>query len=148
MATMIFSTEELEGFLAVYEPKVQQIALESRLRLAKVVGPANEFVFDATSAVCVAFGFTEKWRESFVNIAVYPKHVTLVFGWGSELSDPEKRLKGEGKQVRHIRLVPPEILDDPYVVALIHEAASKAAKSDDAKEYTKTIKVYEGPKRR
>lgn len=144
----MFDTEELEEFLAVYDPKVQQMALDARLRLANIVGPANEFVFDATSAVCVAYGFTPKWGEAFVNIAVYPRHVTLVFGWGAELSDPEKRLKGEGKQVRHFRLVQPEILNDPYIVALIHEAATKAAKPEIVEEYKKTVKVYEGPKRR
>ena len=144
----MFDTDELEEFLAVYDPKVQQMALDARLCLANFVGPANEFVFDATSAVCVAYGFTPKWREAFVNIAVYPKHVTLVFGWGAELSDPEKRLKGEGKQVRHFRLDPPEIINDPYIVELIHEAATKAAKPEIVEEYKKMVKVYEGPKRR
>ncbi len=144
----MFDTVELEGFLAAYNPDVQKIALESGVRLAKIVGPANEFVFDATSAVCVAYGYTSKWQEAFVNIAVYPKHVTLVFPWGVELSDPEKRLKGEGKQVRHFRLVPPEILNDPYIETLIHEASAKAAKPEVFEEFKKIVKVYEGPKRR
>ena len=143
----MFDSEELEGFLIVYNPDVQNTALELRIRLAEIVGPANEFVFDATSAVCVAFGYTNQWREAFVNIAVYPKHVTLVFARGADLDDPERRLNGEGKQVRHIRLVPPEILDDPYIIALIHQAA-KSAKREDVTDYKLVVKVYEGPKRR
>jgi hypothetical protein len=144
----MFDSEELEGFLTAYHPDVQKMALESRVRLANIVGPAHEFVFDATSAVCVAFGFTTKWQKAFVNIAVYPKHVTLVFPWGVELNDPEKRLKGEGKQVRNIRLVPPEILDDPYIVELINQAATRAARPEVVEEFKKYIKVYDGPKRR
>ena len=148
MALAMFDTLEFEGFLQAYEPKTQQMALDSRARLAEIVGPANEFVFDATSAVCVAFGFTPKWQEAFVNIAVYRKHVTLIFSWGVNLTDPEKRLKGEGKQVRNIRLIPIDVLDDPYVIALIHEASEKAKRPDQVQEYKKTIKIYEGPKRR
>ena len=144
----MFDTEELEGFLTAYHPDVQLIALEARVRLANIVGPAHEFVFDATSAVCVAFGFSTKWQEAFVNIAVYPKHVTLVFLRGVELNDPEKRLKGEGKQVRHIRLVPPEVLIDPYIVDLINLSGTRAARPEVVEEYKKFVKVYEGPKRR
>lgn len=75
-------------------------------------------------------------------------YLTLVFPWGINQRDPEKRLNGEGKHVRHIRLVPVNILDDPYVLALIYEAAEQSKREEMPNGFTKTIKEYEGPMRR
>ncbi|MFO0769044.1 MAG: DUF1801 domain-containing protein [Nitrospiraceae bacterium] len=145
---MTFDTQELEEFLQPYPIDVQELALAARLRLHEIAGPASDFIFDATSAVCAALGYTDKWRENFVNIAVYAQHVTLVFNWGVHLNDPEGRLKGEGKQVRHLRLQGIETLHDPYVVDLVNQAADNAARPAGPIVPIKFVKIYEGPNRR
>lgn len=104
--------------------------------------------FDATQAVCAGLCYTEKQNDSFVNIAVYSDHVTLVFGWGARLMDPEKRLKGEGNRVRHIRLAGIETLSDSYVAALVEQAAKLAVPRQEPFEPRTIVKVYAGPKRR
>ncbi len=138
---------ELREFLTPYPANVQELTLQGRQVLLDMLSPVHELVFDATSAVCCGFSYTEKTRDVFVNLAVYSDHVTLVFGWGVKLADPEKRLKGEGNQVRNMRLQGLETLKDPYVQSLIMEASEKAARDDEIIPQ-KIVKVYEGPKRR
>lgn len=139
---------ELIEFLTPYPSDVQELTLAARLRLHELVGPASDLFFDATSAVCSGFSYTGHPRDSFVNLAVFAKHVTLVFAWGVRLDDPLRRLKGEGNQVRHIRLAGLETLNDPYVVDLILQASNKAVRPAVEIEPVKYVKVYNGPKRR
>jgi hypothetical protein len=60
-----------------------------------------------------------------------PRWVTLCFMWGVRLSDPHKLLKGEGSQVRHVRLMRADALDDPRIDQLIEEALAKADRPID-----------------
>ena len=143
-----FDTPELEEFLLPYPAEIQKLALEARLRLHEIAGPASDLIYDATTAVCAGLGYTDNPRDCFVNIAIYSDHVTLIFAWGVRLVDPESRLKGGGKQVRHIRLSGIETLHDPYVVGLIDQAAATAVRPAGAVKPIKNVKVYNGPKRR
>lgn len=49
-------------------------------------------------------------------------HVTLGFQKGALMSDPGKRLQGDGKQMRHVRFGPSEAIDTELCTALIEEA--------------------------
>lgn len=49
-------------------------------------------------------------------------HVTLGFQKGALMSDPGKRLLGDGKQMRHVRFDPGEAIDRALCTALIDEA--------------------------
>ena len=101
-------------------------SLAGRALLLQRLAPVVELHYDATSAVCAGFSYTGDLRGNFVNLAAYSNHVTLVFAWGSKLGDPERRLKGEGKQVRHMRLADLEALRDPYVLDLVRQASDAA----------------------
>ena len=139
---------ELVEFLAPYPEGVQEQALRCRETLLRLLWPVTELHFDATAAVCAGFSYTPKTRDIFVNIAVYGDHVTLVFGWGAKLDDPERRLKGQGNQVRHIRLKSEQTLHDPYIEELILQASALAAGREDPSPPSRVIKIYDGPKRR
>lgn len=145
---MPLEPDELIEFLAPYPKEVQEFTLAARLRLHELVGPASDLFFDATTAVCSGFSYTGLPRDNFVNLAVYAKHVTLIFPFGVQLEDPEQRLKGEGNQVRNIRLAGLETLNDVYVVRLIKQAAAMAVKAQLPVEPVKYVKIYNGPKRR
>ena len=145
---MVPDIAPLIGFLAPYPEEVQQLTLEGRAFLRDLLAPVSELWFDATSAVCTGFGYSASVRDSFVNLAVYSDHATLIFSRGVDLDDPESRLKGDGKQVRNIRLTNGmATLKEPYVLSLIQQAASRAVRQSDF-EPTVIVKVYEGPKRR
>lgn len=122
--------------------------LQGRKKLLDYLQPIIEMHYDATSAVCAGFSTTGDLKGLFVNFAAYAKHVTLVFMHGAKLNDPEKRFKGEGKQVRHIRLSGLADLDDPYIVSLISEARANAIEPKEPITHRIVLKIYEGPKRR
>jgi hypothetical protein len=52
--------------------------------------------------------------------------VTLCFLQGAGIPDPQRRLQGEGRVVRHIRLEDFSVLDDPYVQGLMNLALHRA----------------------
>jgi hypothetical protein len=117
--------------LAEYTPEIaaQAKAVLAAMR-ARLPG-AVEMVYDNYNALVVGFGAEERPREAVFSIAVYPDHVTLVFIWGADLFDPGKLLRGEGNQVRHIRLDGPETLDAEPVRALMTEAIARSARPFD-----------------
>ncbi len=55
-----------------------------------------------------------------------PRWVNLCFLWGVRLPDPHGLLRGEGSQVRTIRLGAPEDLDTAPVRELIREAVARS----------------------
>src|SRR3954471_1737937 len=104
---------ELEVFLAKFEPAVaaQAHSLLGKMR-ARIVG-AQVLVYDNYNALAIAFGPSGKAGEAVLSLAVFPKWVTLCFLRGKGLPDPAGLLKGEGNQVRHVRLDQPERLEEP-----------------------------------
>ena len=138
----------LVNFLAPYPPAVQELTLLARRELHAMLGPVSDLLFDATQAVCSGFSYTGEPRDNFVNLAVYSDHVTLIFPWGVHLIDPEGRLRGEGKQVRNMRLKGIETLRDPYVIDLIRQCQDRAVRPTQPIEPVQYVKVCDGPKRR
>jgi hypothetical protein len=139
---------ELNAYLAPYPKDVQRAMIEGRVALAALVGPASELIYDATNAVCDGFSYTGGVRGIFVNLAAFGDHVTLVFGHGAHLDDPDGRLSGGGTQVRHVRLRGAADLADPAIVALVRQSAERAPRPGAAMEPRVITKTYAGPKRR
>ncbi len=136
-------------FLAPYPEEVQSLTLEVRRFLVERYWPVSEVIWDATQAVCAAISFTGESKDSPVNLAVYAKHVTLIFSRGVDLDDPEGRLRGEGTQVRNLRLVEAmSTLQDPYILGLIDQACARASRPAQPVEPKVVVKVMKGPKRR
>ncbi len=145
---MAASPSELVTFLSPYPPQVQKLFLAGRSFLLRRLRPVVELHYDATTAVGAGFSYTGDLKGLFVNFAAFSDHVTLVFMWGVKLKDPEGRLRGEGKQVRHMRLSGMEALRDPYVLDLIDQASANAPRPEGKVKHSIVVKVYKGPKRR
>jgi len=139
---------QLAKSLAEYTPEIaaQAKAVLAAMR-ARLPG-AVEMVYDNYNALVVGFGAEERPREAVFSIAVYPDHVTLVFIWGAGLFDPGKLLRGEGNQVRHIRLDGPETLDAAPVRALMAEAIARSARPFDETQPNRTVIRAVAAKRR
>jgi hypothetical protein len=135
-------------FLAPYPEPTQALARGLRLRLLELLPPCIETVWDATNAVGVAYGFTERNADHFIHLPVYTKYVNLGFSFGAGLDDPENRLQGKGARIRHLRMNRVEDIDDPYVIALIRQAAATAPHAGIEVEPRTIIRVMDGPKRR
>ncbi len=138
----------LKQFLNPYPAEVQALTLALRGRMVELLAPVNEIHWDAMSAVCAGFTYTDHERDNFINLAVYANHVSLIFPWGVRLSDPEGRLNGTGNQVRHMRLPSLGSLDDAYLLNLIDQAKLGATRPAVPTEPLVIVKVMKGPKRR
>jgi hypothetical protein len=96
-------------------------------------------VYDNYNALAIGFGPSEKASEAIFSIAVYPRWVSLFFLQGAKLPDPDKVLRGNGAQVRHIVLTEPKILEQPAVKKLMSLALASAKKPLDPKQRRRLI---------
>jgi Domain of unknown function (DU1801) len=104
--------------------EVVKIALAARKAVLKSAGKCSELIYE-TYCISNAFTFTGKQGQGFIHIATYAGHVNLGFDRGTELDDPDKKLKGTGKLIRHIRLNSVTDIKDDSVIQLIAQAVSQ-----------------------
>jgi hypothetical protein len=104
--------------------EVVKIALAARKAVLKTAGKCSELIYE-TYCISNAFTFTGKQGQGFIHIATYAGHVNLGFDRGTELDDPEEKLKGTGKLIRHIRLNSIADVRDDSVIQLIAQAVSQ-----------------------
>lgn len=139
---------EYAEFLRAYPEATQRLARSLRNRLVELLPDCIEVVWDATNTVGTAYGFTEKNREAFLHLPTYTSYVNLGFNNGADLRDPEKRLKGTGAKIRHVRLDKLEDLEDSYLQDLIRQAHETAVRPAESVAPRTLVRVMEGPKRR
>lgn len=121
-------SDQLIGYLAEYDLRVGELALALREVVLREAPEAIENVFKSY-VVSTNYSFTGKWTQSFCYIAVYTGHVNLGFTRGVDLEDQEGLLIGEGKQMRHLKILELRDLKRPYLRPFIR-AAIKNAKID------------------
>jgi hypothetical protein len=101
--------------------EVVKIALAARKSVLKSTGSCSEIIYE-TYCISNAFTFTGKQGQGFIHIATYADHVNLGFDRGTELDDPDGKLKGTGKLIRHVRLNSLADVRDKAVNQLIEQA--------------------------
>ena len=106
---------QLESFIERYPPEIGALARAALAKLRKRLPGAVQLVYDNYNALVVGFGPSQRASEAILSIALYTKWINLFFLHGADLPDPEKLLKGGGKQVRSIRLGSASDLDQPAV---------------------------------
>ena len=119
---------QLSEFIAKFTPEIAEVAWESFAKLRKRLAGAFIMIYDNSYALVMGFGPTDRPSEAILSLVVYPRWVTLCFLHGVKLTDPQKLLNGNGKQVRHIRLENAKTLDKQPIKALIVEAVAQASK--------------------
>ena len=86
-------------------------------------------VYDNYNALVFAFGPSLKSSDLVLSLAAYPRWVSLFFARGKSLPDPEKLLRGNGSQIRHVVLESAKHLDAPAIRALIKAAQARSAEA-------------------
>jgi hypothetical protein len=124
--TAATAKQQLDGFLNKFLPEIARDARAMLAKLRKRLPTATIMVYDNYNALAIGFAPGERPSEAIFSIAVFPQWVTFCFLQGAKLADPTKRLKGGGSTVRHVRLVPLAIYDEPDVQALIDAALASA----------------------
>jgi hypothetical protein len=123
MKSEISPAKQLATFLARFSPEIVTLAKAARAKLRKRLPGAIEMVYDNYNALAIGFSPTARPSDAILSIVIFPKRVSVCFIQGKHLPDPRRILKGEGNQVRFMRLDEgAAILDTPPVRALVSEA--------------------------
>lgn len=123
---------QLESFIKKYPPAMAADGRAALKKLRTFVPGAVELVYDNYQWLVVGFGPSERPSHAVFSLVFAPRWLSVCFlQSGPSLPDPEKLLRGSGKQVRNIRLESPKDLDKPAVRALITTALARAVEPID-----------------
>ena len=117
-------TKDLLKFLKPFPPEKKEIVLWLREFVWDLYPQTNELIYDNYNALAFGWSPTEKLGHTFCSIAVGRTSGNTHFGfyWGSELSDPNKVLIGEGNQYRYILVKSIVQFPETYMKKLLKEA--------------------------
>ncbi|MEO7044594.1 MAG: hypothetical protein ABI091_04755 [Ferruginibacter sp.] len=117
-------TKDLLKFLQPFEQEIIDLVMWLRDFAWDLYPKTNELIYDNYNAVAFGWSPTEKVGHTFCSIAVgrSSKNVHFGFYWGSELSDPDKILLGEGNQYRYILVTDKKKFPKAYIKKLVNEA--------------------------
>ncbi len=116
---------ELDGFIDKFSAEIAGDARFLLARLRARIPGATIMVYDNYNALAIAFGSAAKLKAVALSLAVYPRWCSVFLMGGPSLPDPHGLLAGEGGTVRHIRMTPTTLIDDPRVDALIAAALAR-----------------------
>jgi hypothetical protein len=142
---------QLDSFIDKFTPEVAASARAQFAKMKARVAGAVIPVYDNYNALAIGFGPTDRVKDVVLSLAVMPRWVVLCFVWGVHLSDPDGLLNGAGNQVRHVRLMTEDALDDPRIEALIVQALANADQPIDPEKphqlVIKSISAKQRPRR-
>ena len=130
-------TGDLLKFLNPFPTDIQETALWLREFVWDLYPQTNELIYDSYNAVVFSWSPTDKLGQVFCGVGVYRSNHNIHFSfyWGSELSDPDKILLGEGNRYRYILVKRKEDFQKTYIKKLMKEAfANSLTKVKDPKQ--------------
>src|SRR3954463_8636796 len=105
--------KQLAKFMSRFTPEVAGLGEAVLARMRSLFPSAIQMVYDNYNFLVVGFGPTERPSEAIFSIAMSARGVSLCFlQVGPKIPDPEKLLRGTGKQARHLPLASAAILDE------------------------------------
>src|SRR6187200_2420057 len=128
---------DLLKFLKPFDNEIHEIVIWLRDFIWDLYPDSNELIYDNYNALAVGWSPTDKVGNTFCSIAVgrTSKNIHFGFYWGNELSDPEKKLLGQGNQYRYILVKSRSGFPKAYIKKLLKEAyANSMAKVKDKKQ--------------
>ncbi len=139
-------TAALLKFLKPFPTEIKDTALWLRDFVWTLYPKTNELIYDNYNALAFGWSPTDKVGHTFCSIAVGRTSLNIHFGfyWGSQISDPEKRLLGQGNQYRYILVKDKDEFPKTYIKKLLKgsfykfNAESKRSQTDHGiKDYRK-----------
>ena len=140
--------QQLDSFLAKYDPAIQKLARDVLKRMSKRLPGAVSMIYDNYNALVIGFGPEEKVGTTPLSVALYPRWINLFFLMGAGLPDPHQLLKGKGSRVRSIRIDKADQLDDARLDALITAAVLYVGWKLDPKARNRLVVRSISPKQR
>lgn len=117
---------QLRTYIARLGPKHQKLLRAVRTAVRKRLPTANELAYDYGNALVIGYAPADKGIDAVVAIRADAKGVFLYFNQGPHLPDPQRLLRGSGKQTRFIQLEAARRLAHPDVEALLAAAVEQA----------------------
>jgi hypothetical protein len=130
-------TKDLLKFLKPFSKEIIERVLWLREFIWDHYPQTNELIYDNYNALAVGWSPTDRVGHTFCSIAVGRTSNNVHFGfyWGSEISDPDKILLGEGNQYRYILVPDKNKFPKAYIKKLVREAyANSLEKVKDKKQ--------------
>lgn len=130
-------TKDLLKFLQPFNEDMITIVMWLRDFAWDLYPQSNELIYDNYNAVAFGWSPTDKVGHTFCSIAVgrSSKNIHFGFYWGSELSDPDNILLGEGNQYRYILVTDINKFPKTYIKKLVKAAyANSLSKVKDQKQ--------------
>ncbi len=129
-------TKDLLKFLEPFGDDIIDLVMWLRGFAWDLCPTANELIYDNYNAVAFGWSPTDKAGHNICSIAIYRTNKNIHFGfyWGSELSDPDKILLGQGNQYRYILVTGKKKFPKAYIKKLVNEA------------YANSLAKIKGPK--
>ncbi|MFL5808255.1 MAG: hypothetical protein ACJ749_01965 [Flavisolibacter sp.] len=128
---------DLLKFISPFSAEIQEIVLWLRDFVWDLYPKTNELIYDNYNAVAFGWSPTDRVGHTFCSIAIGRTSNNIHFGfyWGSEISDPENKLLGEGNQYRYILVKSKNDFPKAYIKKLMKEAyVNSLAKVKDKKQ--------------
>ncbi|MEI9813539.1 MAG: hypothetical protein WDO18_13230 [Acidobacteriota bacterium] len=117
--------EYLERAIGRYSREVAAIARAALKKMRTQFPGAWLLVYDRRQSLPIGIAAANK--SALFSIVLYTRWVRFFFLEGVLLEDPERRLEGDGNQVRSIRLDEgAAVLNDPYIRGLVAQAIKEA----------------------
>ena len=129
--------KDLLKFLKPFDKEIIEKVLWLRQFIWDLYPDSNELIYDNYNALAVGWSPTDRIGQTFCSIAVgrTSKNIHFGFYWGSEISDPEKKLIGQGNQYRYILVKSISEFPKAYIKKLLKEAyANSMTKVKDKKQ--------------
>jgi hypothetical protein len=118
--------QQLDGFVAKFEPAMGKLIRECRTAMRKRFPTANELVYDNYNFFVIGYCTTDRPSDCVVSLATNSKGIGLSFYRGATLPDPHGILEGSGNQNRFVRLTGSATLSSPEVRELLNAAEAQA----------------------
>jgi hypothetical protein len=116
---------ELKKLVGELVPAHQRLIAATRRSLRRRLPTAHEVVYEYTGFVVISYSPDGRGYEGIVALRASADGVKLYFNRGKGLPDPEKLLRGAGKQTRWISLESASTLTRPAVAALLDETIAR-----------------------
>jgi len=135
--------KDLVRFLKPFTAHNQELALWLREFVWDLYPGCNELIYDNYNALAFGWSVSDRLGDTFCSIAVFGKeYLHFGFFWGSQIADPEKRLEGNGKQYRYIKVFNKRDFPKAYIKKLLKEAyAHSLAKLKEGKQVLKGMTI-------
>jgi hypothetical protein len=130
-------SSDLLKFIEPFGSDIIELVMWLREFVWDLYPQTNELIYDNYNAIAFGWSPTNKVGHTFCSIAIgrTSKNVHFGFYWGSEISDPDKILLGQGNQYRYILVADKNKFPKAYIKKLMKEAyANSLAKVKDPKQ--------------